>query len=222
MNGLAAAGQSVSGSVVMRDVIQIQDVGGSVSVTLARPVYRVEEFPVVVGGLTVQEARAQPSRLLLARYELVPFAGRAGLVGELSGWLEEAAPTSVRLISGPGGQGKSRLAAHFARRYLPGWAVWQARQASPVSQAPARVAVPAGAAGLLLVVDYADRWPTSHLQALIADIRRWRGDCPRRCGCGCCCWRGQWVIGRTRWRCGWTPSTGSLQRRWCCRRWAVR
>ena len=163
-------GQSVTGSVVLGDVIQIRDVGGNVSVTLSRPVYRVEGYPAARFTLTVEQARAQPSRLLLARYELVPFAGRADLLMELSGWLREAEPTSVRLIYGPGGQGKSRLAAQFARHHAAGWTAWQARQAPPVSQRPARIEMPVGAVGLLVVVDYADRWPPSHLQALITDM----------------------------------------------------
>jgi tetratricopeptide (TPR) repeat protein len=160
----------VTGSVVLGDVIQIRDVGGNVSVTLSRPVYRVEGYPAARFTLTVEQARAQPSRLLLARYELVPFAGRANLLTELSGWLGEAEPTSVRLIYGPGGQGKSRLAAQFARHHAAGWTAWQARQAPPVSQRPARIEMPVGAGGLLVVVDYADRWPPSHLQAMITDM----------------------------------------------------
>ena len=169
--GSGSADQLVTGTVVLGDVIQIREVGGNVSVTLSRPVYRVEGFPRVRTGLTAAQARAQPSRLLLARYELVPFAGRTGLVAELSGWLTAVEPTSVRLVYGPGGQGKSRLAAEFARHHTEGWAVWQARQASPTSQSPARIKFPAGAMGLLVVVDYADRWAPSHLQALIADVR---------------------------------------------------
>jgi len=178
------ANQSVAGSVVLGDVVQIQNVDGNVSVTLSRPVYRVGGFPEVRGALTVEQARAQPSRLLLARYELVPFAGRAALVRELVGWLREAGPVSVRLVHGPGGQGKSRLAAQFARHHATGWAVWQARQASSASQSSARIEVPSGVAGLLVVVDYADRWASSHLQALIVDvhtlIRRLPGALPLR------------------------------------------
>ena len=177
-------GQSVTGSVVLGDVVQIRDVGGNVSVTLSRPVYRVEGFPAARFAVTVEQARAQPSRLLLARYELVPFAGRADLLVELSGWLREAGPASVRLIYGPGGQGKSRLAAQFARHHPAEWTVWQARQSSSASQSPAHIEMPVGAAGLLVVADYADRWAPSHLQALIADVyalaRRLPGPLPLR------------------------------------------
>jgi tetratricopeptide (TPR) repeat protein len=171
--GLAAGGggQAVAGSVVLGDVFQFQNVGGNVTVTLSRPAYRVDEFAAARVRLTAEQARAQPSRLLLARYELVPFTGRTGLVAELSGWLAEAGAASVRLVYGSGGQGKSRLAAQFARHHAAEWAVWQARQALPGAQQPARLpAAPAGVAGVLVVADYADRWPADSLQALISDL----------------------------------------------------
>src|ERR1019366_1980279 len=96
-------GQAVTGSVVLGEVIQIQHVGGNVSVTLSRPTYRVEEFPAVPAGLPVAQARAQPSRLLLARYELVPFTGRAG--GARGG--------GVGVDLGRGGGGQPRAGAPF-------------------------------------------------------------------------------------------------------------
>ena len=76
--------------------------GHDLTINMSGPVYRVESFPVMRwAGLTVEQARAQPSRLLVARFELVPFAGRAGLVRDLSGWLGAAGPVSVRLVHGP-------------------------------------------------------------------------------------------------------------------------
>ena len=132
------AGQSVTGSVVVGDVIQLANVSGSVGVTLTRPLYRVEGLAAVRGGLSVDRARAQPSLLLSARYEVVPFTGRVNLLQELADWLcEETSPVSVRLVYGPGGQGKSRVgsvasaagAAVFrcakAHRY-PRWRRWAA------------------------------------------------------------------------------------------------
>jgi hypothetical protein len=176
--------QLVTESVVLGDVIQIRDVGGNISVQLTRPAYRVMDFPARPAALTVEQARAQPSRLLVARYEVVPFAGRAGLLAELSGWLREDGAASVRLIHGPGGQGKSRLAAQLARGHAAAWAVWQARQASPASRDPAPLKMPGDVAGVLMVVDYADQWAPSHLQALITDVHtlagRWPGAMPLR------------------------------------------
>ena len=153
------------------------------------PTYRVESLPAAARARpTAAEARARPSRLLMARLELVPFAGRAGLLEELSGWLGDAGPASVRLVHGPGGQGKSRLAAEFARRRPDGWLGWQARQAPSADHArdipDAHPQSPAGTAGLLVVVDYADRWaPPRLLEAIIglyATARRLPGSVPLR------------------------------------------
>ena len=42
----------------------------------ASPLYRLEGLADKPAALTVEQARAQPSRMLLARHEIVPFAGR--------------------------------------------------------------------------------------------------------------------------------------------------
>jgi hypothetical protein len=149
----------------------VYQAGHDLTVNMTGSVYRVESFPAMRrAGLTVEQARAQPSRLLAARFELVPFAGRAGLVRELSGWLGAGGPVSVRLVHGPGGQGKSRLAAQFVRCHAEGWVVWQGRQASSASPSRAPMEVPPGTTGLLVVVDYADRWAPSRLLTLITDM----------------------------------------------------
>ena len=166
----AESGQLVTG-VVADNVIQIKDVTGDVTVLVNRPLYRLEQLAGERAGLSVEQARAQPSRMLLARFEVVPFAGRRGFLQRLLGWLQEAGPVSVRLVHGPGGQGKTRLAVHFAREYATEWTTWQARQRLVPSQGPDRLAMPDPAAGVLVIVDYADRWAPSHLQALIADLR---------------------------------------------------
>ncbi|MFG1957328.1 tetratricopeptide repeat protein [Nonomuraea sp. NPDC049028] len=162
-------------SLVLGDVIQVHGVAGSVTITLSRPVYRVEPFPPSRSWPGVEQARAQPSRLLLARYEVVPFTGRESLQRELADWMQgPAGSMSVRLVHGPGGQGKTRLAAFLAGEHANGergWQVWQAREALPSSAVPSRLSMPAGAARVLVVVDYADRWAFTHLQALLSDLR---------------------------------------------------
>ena len=73
---------------------------------------------------------------------------------------------------------------HFAREYTDGSITWQARQGLVPSRSPNRLVISDRTVGVLVIVDYADRWAPSHLQALIADlrthIRRLQGTLPLR------------------------------------------
>jgi hypothetical protein len=86
---------------------------------------------------------------------------------------------SVMLVHAPGGQGKTRLAAEFAARSHSHdlsvsyrWHDVQARQHLSTST-PANADVVPGepTAGILVIVDYADRWPHSDLVRLLSDLR---------------------------------------------------
>jgi tetratricopeptide (TPR) repeat protein len=147
----------------------------------SRPFYRLQRLPGQPATLSVEDARAQPSRMLNARYEIVPFAGRGVLMGRLTEWLQEPARVSVRLVHGPGGQGKSRLAVYFGRARASRWEAWQARDDLVPSQAQSPPAVPDAAAGLLVIVDYADRWALRRLEALIADLQAQAARLPTAC-----------------------------------------
>ena len=173
-------GQQVTG-VVANNVIQIRDVGGDVTVLMNRPAYRLEGLADRHRALSAEQARAQPSRMLLARYEIVPFTGRSGFLQRLSEWLQAANPVSVRLVYGSGGEGKSRLAMHFARERASGWTTFQARRGPVPSQGRNMPTIHEAAAGVLVIVDYADRWAASHLQTLIIDLRTQIGRLPGAC-----------------------------------------
>ncbi|MBW6433744.1 tetratricopeptide repeat protein [Actinoplanes hulinensis] len=164
------SGQVVTGSVVFGDVVQITDVGGDVTVNPSPRPYRVEPATAEATELTPDRARAQPSRLLLARYQVVPFTGRTRTLDDLDTWISGPDPVAARLVHAAGGQGKTRLAAEVARQCAAaGWTVWTVTHtATPVPGS--RVELPGGA--LLAVVDYADRWPVSALQALLSQLRR--------------------------------------------------
>jgi tetratricopeptide (TPR) repeat protein len=110
--------------------------------------------------------RELPSRMLSARRQVVPFTGRASELAELLEWRDGNPRLAVRWLYGPGGQGKSRLAAELARQSVAaGWKVIaafhgpDADQPEPGSQ-DMRLN---GAVGLLLLIDYADRWLVSNL-----------------------------------------------------------
>lgn len=161
--------QKVSNSLIVGDLIQVQNVRGDVTITLAKPVYRLEPFPAARPALSPEDARRQPSRLLHPGYEAVPFMARTDFLGKLAGWLGEPSPASVCLLHGPGGSGKSRLAARVVLDcQRSGWTAWVAR---PSSRNPVNLTISDAAGGLLVVVDYAERWPVSDLLSLIEDLR---------------------------------------------------
>ncbi|MGH4026194.1 MAG: hypothetical protein ACRDRV_16595, partial [Pseudonocardiaceae bacterium] len=130
------------------------------------PNYRVD-------GFRAPRRDVPPSRLLAARYQVVDFTGREHELAELAAWRDDSElGLAVRLVHGPGGQGKTRLAAEFGQRCAKlGWTVAQAMHRS-YPGAPTAALDPAqvtDSSGLLLIVDYAERWPISDLLALVQD-----------------------------------------------------
>lgn len=146
------------------------------------PVYLLENYrpapPPESGWL-----RELPSRMLQARYAVVPFTGREAELASLAEWSGGGPRLAVRWLHGPGGAGKTRLAEEFARRSLAaGWKVLTAVHGpSSVLPAPGSQDLRAdGHPGLLLVVDYADRWPLSHLTWLLSNALLHRSQTPTR------------------------------------------
>ena len=117
----------------------------------------------------------QPSRLLNAGNRVVRFTGRDRELAELATWRDGPAAMAVRLVHGGAGQGKTRLAHRFAElAHAAGWITVRARHSRDAVVQPVEVA--AGHAlvevkPLLVVVDYAERWPLSDLLALLLDRR---------------------------------------------------
>lgn len=113
--------------------------------------------------------RAQPSRMLDARAEVVGFTGRAAESAELAAWRDADARFAVRWLHGEGGQGKTRLANRLAAESRrAGWKVVSAvhgTDAHPPAEGSQDLR-PDGHEGVLLLVDYADRWPLSDLSWL--------------------------------------------------------
>jgi tetratricopeptide (TPR) repeat protein len=95
------------------------------------------------------------ARLLDARRELVSFVGRRGELAALQGWCEGDDVDRLRLVTGPGGVGKTRLAVELADRMKErGWVSERiADGQEPVAIAVLRALTRARA---LLVVDYAE------------------------------------------------------------------
>ncbi|MFG2983847.1 tetratricopeptide repeat protein [Streptomyces sp. NPDC048258] len=137
-----------------------------------RPVYLLTEHQPPAGEPDPAWA-GQPSRLLNAGNAVVPFTGREAELRELADWRDGGdGGLAVRWLHGPGGRGKTRLAdelaATSARR---GWKTIVARHGGAVvpesgGSHDGRVG---DRRGLLVLVDYADRWPLRDLAWLFAN-----------------------------------------------------
>ncbi|MFD6756118.1 MULTISPECIES: tetratricopeptide repeat protein [Micromonospora] len=120
--------------------------------------------PAPLDGLIA--LREQPSRLLAARRQAIQFTGRSAELADIRTWRNGPEQRSAWLIHAAGGQGKTRLAARAGEEAaMQGWTVGYARHHddSPIGGDP----VPAGDVPLLLIVDYAERWPQSDLHKLL-------------------------------------------------------
>jgi tetratricopeptide (TPR) repeat protein len=139
-----------------------------------------DRIAVLVPDLAVRELFAQaqalladqPSALLRAEHAVVPFAGRGGELARLWAWAMSPAPLSVRLVTGPGGQGKTRLAHRLCEQLRgKGYLAGLVRDDAPGD-------VLHRCAGLsshtLLVVDYAET-RTDQLRTLATDLLGRRG-----------------------------------------------
>lgn len=141
-----------------------------------RPVYLLKEasgqadLRLATDG---QGLPAQPSHLLNARHAVVDFTGRGGEVGDLTAW-RDSGGRAVRWLHALGGQGKTRLAGHLAGLAAhDGWKVIVAEH-TPArvvdAKEPTNHDLRVGSArGLLMLVDYADRWPLTHLTWLFSN-----------------------------------------------------
>ncbi|MCX4962581.1 tetratricopeptide repeat protein [Streptomyces virginiae] len=148
---------------------------GDMAVYGAEEPYRLAAWPVQGSEPSVEKARKQPSVLLRAADGLIAFTGREAELRDLRVWRDAAASdtTRVHLIHAAGGQGKTRLAGHVASLWQrEGWSVLAAHHRRDRSAPEVFVGPDAqGAAGVLVTVDYAERWDTSDLLTLLKDVQ---------------------------------------------------
>ena len=98
---------------------------------------------------------AGPAGLLDPRRGLVGFAGRERELAGLQAWCQDGAPRGVRLVTGPGGVGKTRLSVELCDRLQQrGWRC--VRVGDRAEASALTVARQGWSDRLLLVVDYAE------------------------------------------------------------------
>ena len=147
---------------------------GNMTVYQWQPAYRIEacESDVPLGEAAL---RAQPSRMLRAQYQVVPFDAerRRPEIERLSAWRDGDEDAAVLLLHGPGGQGKTRLANYMAEITSNSkWLVVSAelnRSGAPGQEQVTIMPLTSEKLGILLLVDYAERWPLTTLLSLMQD-----------------------------------------------------
>ncbi|AEM88595.1 tetratricopeptide repeat protein [Streptomyces violaceusniger] len=113
-----------------------------------------------------------PATLLQARRQIVPFRGRTTLLTDLDTWAQEDG-FGAKLLHGPGGQGKTRLAQHLADTLTTrGWTALWLRADAP---ADTLADLSAAAVPLLVIVDYAET-RSPQLTALLEAAAQHVGD----------------------------------------------
>lgn len=146
------------------------------------PLYVLENYscPAVIDPNWLREL---PSRMLSARFTVVRFTGRESEQDQLRNWSQTGLRLAARWLHAPGGQGKTRLAARVAEELIDaGWKV------VTVTHGPGAILPPPGsqdmrlgkAPGLLLIIDYADRWPLAHLTQLFSNALLHQSATPTR------------------------------------------
>ena len=127
--------------------------------------------------------RELPSRMLNASRAVVPFTGRDSELADLRSWRDGDQSLAALWMYGPGGQGKTRLAAQLAAESAAaGWRVVTAFHGPDADRpAPGSQDVRlSGAVGLLLIIDYADRWLLTNLAGLLKNSLLHQEDVPTR------------------------------------------
>src|SRR5262249_364112 len=115
----------------------------------------------------------RPSYLLDPASQVVPYRHRVRAEERLRRWLgDPEEDMSILLVHGEGGQGKTRLANHIASPApRNGWAVTQAVQKSPHTPPGQAAKATSDGGPLLVVIDYADRWPLDLLGQPFDELR---------------------------------------------------
>ncbi|MCP9839009.1 tetratricopeptide repeat protein [Cyanobium sp. N.Huapi 1H5] len=118
------------------------------------------------------EAARSPAVLLRPEYGVVPFEGRQRELEALETWLGGESPFRLWLLTGGGGNGKTRLIGELAQRAgRAGWlAGWLPAPGSGPLRAEALAPHRASGLPLLLLLDEAHWRPTEELVAFLAAL----------------------------------------------------
>lgn len=116
-------------------------------------------------ALPASELTIPGFRLLRAENGVVPMSGREAMFAEFATWCEEPG-LAIRLVTAPGGSGKTRLLRELCkRRQEQGWTTGLLRRGMNFD---AVVAMAHDGRPMLLAIDYAETWGAELVQLLTA------------------------------------------------------
>jgi CHAT domain len=122
--------------------------------------------------------RSPPGALLQAEFRVVPFHFRQSEIENLETWCRSGENLGIRLYTGPGGMGKTRLALEICRRLRSeGWQAGLVDHERPAEETWRDLEEIGGPR--LLIVDYAET-RRDHLVPLLRQIDRTEDDAPIR------------------------------------------
>ena len=128
------------------------------------PVAEAVELQSLAEPATLSRTPLSLPELLRPQAETVRFSGREEQIAEFRAWCQGEG-VMARLLTGPGGQGKTRFARELARALAAeGWVVAQLRDSAPAERYKILAKV---GPRLLLIMDYADTRPGS-----VAEVMR--------------------------------------------------
>jgi len=132
--------------------------GGLVPLWIERATRRQEAVESALGAEVLSRAYG-PAHLLEPGLGVVPFVGREAELAVLEGWCLDERAGRVRLVSGGGGTGKTRLALELKKRMARrGWRCVQVEEGREPEVVGLERADDRGGR-LLLIVDYAEARP---------------------------------------------------------------
>lgn len=127
-----------------------------------------------------EPASSPPGALLRADHGIVPFHLRNEELDDLRHWAEEDRALAIRLYTGPGGQGKTRLALHLCSLLRnEGWRAGFVKSSADANVKEALDEIFAGGGPVLAVVDYAET-RRGLLAPLVQRVHEKRNDGPFR------------------------------------------
>ncbi|MFJ6699917.1 tetratricopeptide repeat protein [Streptomyces sp. NPDC091272] len=139
------------------------------------PVLEPVEPAALLTPAAVDRNLRSPAALLRADAEAVAFHGRESELADLHAWCENGPPAiQVRVLTGPGGQGKTRLARRLTDSLgWRGWVTGHLNSDLTDDPAPPDLTTLTTSLPLLLVVDYAETRPRL-LRRLLTHLHRSR------------------------------------------------